>query len=660
MKIKQKLAILALIPISAYCLQSIRGLSSNLKEMSVVDTMRRNAALIEAASHATAELQRERGKTALFLAGGIEWEKVEEQRRTSDEKLKLFEQALRESRIDQKVIDAGADVPRQLSLLRASAASLSGKEVRSRFSDLIARLIEAQAATAKALTTRGLGKTFGTIVLIETAKENAGKLRAALAALVARDQALNEDELNEIIRYRSFLEANLRSPALSGSAQLPGRIKHIETSPAWAATNTIFAKVIGRWSLGGFELNGQEVFSALTTLIDDIGNLVEQELKDVNGKLAGIASEIRYELVVAVGVFLALLLGSTTAIFYISRGITVPLAKGVAFAEAIKSGDLSSRLRLGTRDEIGCLTAALDQMADRLEEKAHSAMTIAKGDLTTRVNLASEQDVLGQAFGLMLQKLRALLGEVVSSSGQVRVGAHEISKATHALSEGATHQAASVQEISASMTEMNSQIQSNAQNSSEAAATARAVRQEAEKGRVEMERVLVAVSAMNEATAEMTRTIQVIDDIAFQTNLLALNAAVEAARAGRHGKGFAVVAEEVRNLAGRSARAAKETSAMIQRSNSQVHASLKMTQEAAGLFSHIAEDIRKVAELMEGIDRASQEQAAGVSQVHLGIEQIDRATQNNVASAQQIAASAGELARQVEQLHGLINQFKLS
>lgn len=660
MKIKHKLTLLALIPLLAYCFQSWRTISINIKDLQLVDIMRRNSKLIEASSSLITELQRERGKTSLHLAGAIDITQVEKQRSTTDGKNSPLIEALANGRINAATTQAAEQVHELLPSLRKRALQLSGADMRQEYGNLIARLIAAQAGAAQAPTTRGLGKIFSTIVLIESAKENSGLLRASLAALIARDKALNEEELNEIMRYRSFLEANLGSPALSGSSGLTDRINQIEASPAWSSTATAFARVVGRWSQGQFGANSQEVFETLTTLIDNIGGLVDHELSFVATKLDEISTEIKKELAAALLVFIGFLVVSVGAVIYISRSITSPLAKGVTFAEAIKSGDLSSRLKLGTRDEIGQLTAALDEMADRLESRAHSATSIAQGDLTTTIELASQKDTLGQAFCAMVDKLRVLLGEVASASTQVKIGVGEISKATQSLSAGATTQAASVQQISASMTEMSSQIKGNAENSSSAATLTRTVREEAKRGQAEMGQVLSAVAAMNESAVEVTRTIKVIDDIAFQTNLLALNAAVEAARAGKHGKGFAVVADEVRNLAGRSARAAKETEEMIQRSTSQAHASLEITKKAAALFSRIAEEIHNASDLMEGIDHASQEQAAGVSQVHRGIEQIDRATQDSCAGAEQIASNAEQLALQTNRLHELITQFKLN
>jgi methyl-accepting chemotaxis protein len=248
----------------------------------------------------------------------------------------------------------------------------------------------------------------------------------------------------------------------------------------------------------------------------------------------------------------------------------------------------------------------------------------------------------------------------VESVVKVRSGTEQISDASQSLSQGATEQASSLEEITASMAEIASQTKTNAENATQANALSNQARDAAENGSRKMDAMVAAMNDINDSSQQIAKIIKVIDDIAFQTNLLALNAAVEAARAGRHGKGFAVVADEVRNLAGRSAKAASETAELIESSNTKVGNGLQMAEETSESFASILDGVVKATDLVGEIAAASNEQAEGVSQVNQGLSQVDQVTQQNTASAEETASAAEELRGQAVDLQKQIARFKLS
>jgi len=345
--------------------------------------------------------------------------------------------------------------------------------------------------------------------------------------------------------------------------------------------------------------------------------------------------------------------------FLLNRSITGPLGKALGLADTIRTGDLSQRLNMKSTDEIGLLGQALDHMADSLERKAKLAGQIADGDLTAEVQLASEKDQLGIALRRMIENLNELMGNVAIAGDQIASGSNEISSSSQDLSQGATTQAASMEEISASMGEMASQTRQNAENASQADRLSTEAKNAAERGSEQMSEMVQAMGEINGAGQNISKIIKVIDEIAFQTNLLALNAAVEAARAGQHGKGFAVVAEEVRNLAARSAKAAQETSELIEGSVTKTSRGTQVANRTAEVLGEIVGGITKVSDLVKEISVASNEQAQGIAEVTSGLDQIDQVTQQNTAAAEESAAAAETLSSQAMHLQQMLSQFKL-
>ena len=365
---------------------------------------------------------------------------------------------------------------------------------------------------------------------------------------------------------------------------------------------------------------------------------------------------IRNQSIMVAGI---VILVSAVVLFFIVMSIVKNLRRGVDFAKTIRLGDLSGRLRMERSDELGEMGKALDEMADGLQGQAKLAEGIAAGDLTREVTLASDKDQLGRALMTMTDNLNDILSQINDAAMQVAAGSGEVSDSSQSLSQGATESAASLQEITSSMTQIGAQTKTNAENASTANHLASDARNAAEQGTTDMNRMVQAMDAINESSQAIAKIIKVIDEIAFQTNLLALNAAVEAARAGTHGKGFAVVAEEVRNLAGRSAKAAQETAELIEGSVVKVKHGSDIANETAESLTKIVDGSAKVADLVAEISAASNEQAEGVSQANLGLNQIDQVTQQNTANAEQTASASEELSSQAEQLKQILQRFRL-
>ena len=313
----------------------------------------------------------------------------------------------------------------------------------------------------------------------------------------------------------------------------------------------------------------------------------------------------------------------------------------------------------GAHNEMDELGSILTSLANVMEEREQAAEAIAMGDLSRTIGLASDQDRLGHALQKMQRNLSDMIGSIEGASQQITSGAAQLADTSQSLSQGATEQAASIEEISASINEMTAQTKTNAENASMANQLTGQTQSSAAQGNAHMQQMIEAMVEINESGKNISKIIKTIDEIAFQTNLLALNAAVEAARAGQHGKGFAVVAEEVRNLAARSAKAAHETTDLIEASVSKAQNGATIAENTAKSLEEIVTGITKISDLVGEIAAASNEQAQGIDQINQGLGQIDLVTQQNTANAEESAAAAEELSGQAEQMRQQLSHFQL-
>jgi len=330
---------------------------------------------------------------------------------------------------------------------------------------------------------------------------------------------------------------------------------------------------------------------------------------------------------------------------WMSLGIGRGLKRGIAAAEAVAIGDLESEIDYKANDEIGDLIITLRRMTANLRETAGVAAKIADGDLLVSPKPLSDKDTLGHALTRMVERLRAVVTDALTASGNVSSGSQQLSSAAEQIAQGATEQASAAEEASSAMEEMAANIKQNADN---AAQTEKIARQSAKDAESSGEAVARAVAAMDTIAQKIT----IVQEIARQTDLLALNAAVEAARAGEHGKGFAVVASEVRKLAERSQAAAGEISHMS-------GDTVKSAQDAGEMLNRLVPDIRKTAELIAEISAACREQDIGAAQINQAIQQLDQVTQQNAGASEEMSATSEELAGQAEELQNSISFFKV-
>ncbi|MCK6416400.1 MAG: methyl-accepting chemotaxis protein [Giesbergeria sp.] len=291
---------------------------------------------------------------------------------------------------------------------------------------------------------------------------------------------------------------------------------------------------------------------------------------------------------------------------------------------------------------------------------AKMARAVAEGDFTQAITVRSgDQTSLMAQLAAMKESLARVVAQVRRSSESVAMASSEIAQGNQDLSARTESQASALEETAASMEQLGATVRQNADSASQANALARSASDVAVRGGEVVGQVVQTMKGINESSQRIADIIGVIDGIAFQTNILALNAAVEAARAGEQGRGFAVVASEVRSLAGRSAEAAKEIKQLISASVERVEQGSAMVDQAGETMAEVVQSIRRVTDLMGEINAASSEQASGVAQVGEAVTQMDQATQQNAALVEEMAAAAGSLSGQAQELVQAVAVFKL-
>jgi methyl-accepting chemotaxis protein len=405
-------------------------------------------------------------------------------------------------------------------------------------------------------------------------------------------------------------------------------------------------------------------FEAISNSLKDVKNAVDNLVTDAN-MLSNAATDgkldIRADVAKHDGDFRKIVEGVNELIGEMVK----PIKEVTHVMSEISKGNLEVPVDGNYKGEFGVLAGSVNTTEERLKavvgEISEVIGEISKGNLA--IESVREFDgnfkSISVSLNTIVESLNSVLSEINNAAEQVFTGAGQVSDGSQALSQGATEQASAIEELTSSIAEVAAQTKENAVNANEAKDLALNVKGNAEEGNRHMSEMLKSMGEINESSANISKIIKVIDEIAFQTNILALNAAVEAARAGQHGKGFAVVAEEVRNLAARSANAAKETTDLIEGSIKKAEKGTEIANNTAKALDEIVGGVSKAATLVAEIAASSNEQAIGISQINLGIEQVSQVVQTNSATAEESAAASEELSSQSEMLKEMVSSFKL-
>jgi methyl-accepting chemotaxis protein len=366
-----------------------------------------------------------------------------------------------------------------------------------------------------------------------------------------------------------------------------------------------------------FEKTYRPAAAQYQVLVQDLLSLQRGKIDAIGKDIDSISANSRSLLAVLAG--LAVAFGAVCA-FMLTKGITMPLSRAVEAARRVAAGDLTGDIRVHGNDETGQLLGALRDMN---------------------------------------QALLNIVSEVRNGTHSITIASSEIAAGNQDLSARTEQQAASLEETASSMEELTSTVKQNADNARQANQLAGAAASVARKGGSVVSEVVGTMESIDASSRKIVDIITVIDGIAFQTNILALNAAVEAARAGEQGRGFAVVASEVRNLAQRSAAAAKEIKELIGDSVEKVNAGTRLVSDAGHTMEEIVSSVQRVSDIISEITAASAEQSSGIEEVYKAVGQMDQVTQQNAALVEEAAAAAESMQNQASNLADVVSVFKV-
>ena len=369
MKISQKLVILTAIPLIAFFIVSLVFIKNNIDESNIVSDMANNTKLLMAVSDLIHELQRERGRTSIYLSGGSR-EDMEGQRKSTDSKIPSVTSALNTSTISSQIKTNTAEAISEIEKVRSTANQKGpAKDVVDTYGKIISAFMSTETTIANSKATRGFGKALTTIIILETAKENAGKLRATVSGVLTADKPFDEELFTRLITFKANIDANLDSKAIVLSSTAKTLLEDSRKSEAWAGVNKVFNVVLTKSKDGEFGISGKDFFATITKVIDDMYSVRNKEVESIVNNLSIIQDEIASTLLkvyFSLGLILLLVLISA---FFLARSITAPINHIISYSKDVASGNLNATLVERFSHDLGVLQASLEAMVENLKSK---------------------------------------------------------------------------------------------------------------------------------------------------------------------------------------------------------------------------------------------------------------------------------------------------
>ena len=617
--IRTRILLSVSLPLFLFLAVGISNLNDLREAANIARNMKMNAQCLQAACNWITEMQRERGKTSMFLVGKLTLTDLETQRRTTDERAKALVEAVVASALP--LADKKFGAPKEIDIVdirrQIGANITTAPEAIRLYSEKIERISPLLAAITNAPSTKGLGKVFVSLVTIENAKENTGILRATLSATLGQDKPIPEERLFAILGYKGVIRANLTSKAITLSPKNLSLLTEMPGRPHWKEVDRIIEVITANYTKGGFGVDPTVFWKSITQAIDDLGALVESENNLLIKKTLDIEKDTVASFNRLVAFFVFALIVTLSFSVYMANQIASPIAKTAAMLKDIAEGqgDLTRQLVVNSTDEVGELARYFNQFVAML----HDIISAVVDDSHKISKSATELSTRSSQIAAGTEQVNAQASTVAQSGVELATSAKEMETAASNIHSSTNTVAAAIEEMSASIHE----VAGNCAKESRIAAQAG---QKASETCSQM-------AALATSAGEIGKIVEIIKRIADQTNLLALNATIEAASAGDAGRGFAVVASEVKELARQSAAASEEI-------RDRVNHIQKNTEASTNSLNGVAKVIEEINHISTSIAAAVEEQSATTAEIARSIQSVNIATSSLSSTVTQTASSA--------------------
>jgi methyl-accepting chemotaxis protein len=663
LSIRTKLLVISGIPLILLLILSAVLLSSRYEEYKTAQLMDQNVQLLRTVAGTVKHLQRERGRTSVYLNSGAAKSEMDAQRAETNAAIKTTIEILRDSPLPgesrQQALSAIDQLPRIRSAVDghcAAAESFRG------YTDFIAQLMNVEKAAVESKTTKGIGKLFVNVILLKTAEECAGQMRATLSGILAAGKPIDEAMTLRITRIKAEVACNLTSPALSLGKATQSEIAAKMESGDWKEVDHAFQRILSKANVGDYGIDPNAFFATITRQIDDIGGIAGQELESVATKATVVRTEAMQDLwILGGGLMLILVLAGASSIA-VARGIARPIHRVTEMLKDICSGngDLRKRLDVSSRDEIAQMAMYFNGLLDRLQ-----AMIADIGRNAASLGSSSSE------LSTTASQLAGGAKETNNQSTQVAAAAEQMVTNMNVMATSTKHMSDNVNVAAAAVEQLTASIGDVARSAEEAADVASQASQRATASNAQ-------IANLGSAAEEIGKVLELIQDIAEQTNLLALNATIEAARAGDAGKGFAVVATEVKGLAKQTGAATEDIRNRIEAIQETTGLAVRSVGEIDQIIRHMSELSRTIASAVETQNDTTKEIARNVAEAAMmattvaqgvaesasaskeithSIVGLDQAAKRSAQGTANTQAASQELSRMAQEMQALAGQF---
>ncbi len=666
LSIRSKILAIIMLPLLLLFGMGIMSVRGSIATRALARSMNRNAVLFQATSNLITELQRERGRTSMFLSAALTKEELDAQRSATDQMFKPFTAAMEATGLNEsyKKKPLLAELGIEDLRMQIGTGITAPSDAIKIYSEKIDRLGTLMGTIANMPSSQGIGKEFTSLLGIETAKESAGIMRATVSGILGVNKPVPEELLLRVLSLKGGININLGFKGLVISEKNQERLQALPLLPHWLAVDRIISAVAIKAQSGDFGIPSADYWDPVTKMIDDLGALVKDETGLLLQKTVRIELGAKRTLIFSTIGFSFIILVTLAFSLVMSVKITLPILKASNMLKDISEGegDLTKRLDVTSHDEVGKLAAYFNSFVEKLQVIIKSI----SANATTVASSATELSAVSA-------ETRRSVTTMSEKTGTVAAAAEESSANTGSVAAAMEQTSINLSSVASATEEMSATIGEIASNSEKA----RLISDEAGTQAVSVSAIM---KQLGQAAVDIGKVTETITGISSQTNLLALNATIEAARAGAAGKGSAVVANEIKELA-------KQTSAATEDIKTKIAGMQASTGSAITDIEKITAIINEVGHIVSGIATAIEEQstvtrdvADNVAQASAGVREanervaqtaavsksmakdlaeVDAAAGDIRTGGDQINSSATELSKLSEHLKNLVGQFKV-